>query len=122
MAKKILVVDDSAVVRQQLTSVLEEAGFEVKEAEDGQCGAEAIERDDDIALVISDVNMPRMNGIDMVGRVKGDGARPGLPIIVLTTEVDPALIEKAKRFGATGWIVKPFQASQLVAAVTKLTS
>jgi two-component system chemotaxis response regulator CheY len=122
MAKKILVVDDSVTVRQQVSSVLEQAGYMVAEAEDGQAGAEAIEGADDISMVICDVNMPRMNGLEMVGRVKKDGARSGLPIVMLTTEGDPSLIAKAKQLGAKGWMVKPFKADHLLAAVQKLTA
>ncbi len=122
MSKKILVVDDSVTVRQQVSSVLEQAGYAVAEAEDGQVGAEAIESSDDIAMVICDVNMPRMNGLEMVGRVKKDGARANLPIVMLTTEGNPQLISQAKDLGAKGWIVKPFKADHLLAAVQKLTA
>ncbi len=122
MAKKILIVDDSATVRQQVAMVLQGAGFLVTEADDGQNGAQAIESDQEICLVICDVNMPRMNGLDMLARVKGEGARPGLPIVMLTTEFDPSLVGRAKSLGAKGWIVKPFQAEQLLAAVNKLTA
>lgn len=122
MSKKILVVDDSVTVRQQVSAVLEQAGYSVVEAQDGQAGAETIEGQDDIAMVICDVNMPRMNGLEMVGRVKKDGARAGLPIVMLTTEGNPSLISKAKELGAKGWIVKPFKADHLLAAVNKLTA
>lgn len=122
MSKKVLVVDDSVTVRQQVSSVLEQAGYAVDEAEDGQAGAEKIEADSGISMVICDVNMPRMNGIEMVGRVKKDGARAELPIVMLTTEGNPALIAKAKELGAKGWIVKPFKADHLLAAVNKLTA
>lgn len=122
MAKKILVVDDSMTVRQQVGAVLTQAGFEVVEAQDGVEGADAIAADKDIAMVVCDVNMPRMNGLDMVAKVKGDAANADLPIIMLTTEGNPALIQQAKSAGAKGWILKPFKADQLLATVNKLTA
>lgn len=122
MAKKVLVVDDSMTVRQQVSAVLTQAGFEVVEAQDGVEGAEAVAAQSDIAMVICDVNMPRMNGLDMVEKVKGDAAHANLPIVMLTTEGNPALIQQAKAAGAKGWILKPFKADQLLATVNKLTA
>lgn len=120
MSKKILVVDDSPSVRQQVGLALKQAGYDVLEATDGQDGAEKIGADKGISLVICDVNMPRMNGIEMVEKVKGGGQNPSLNILMLTTEGEPALIQRAKQAGAKGWIVKPFKANLLVAAVEKL--
>ena len=122
MSKKVLVVDDSMTVRQQVGAVLSQAGFTVVEAGDGVDGADAISAQRDIAMVICDVNMPRMNGLDMVAKVKGDPANANLPIIMLTTEGNPALIKQAKSAGAKGWILKPFKAEQLLATVQKLTA
>lgn len=122
MSKKILVVDDSPTVRQQVKLALVQAGFKVEEAFDGLDGAEKIEAANDISMVICDVNMPRMNGLEMLERVKGGGKRAGLPIVMLTTEGQPALIRRAKAAGAKGWIVKPFKADQLVLAAKKLTA
>jgi two-component system chemotaxis response regulator CheY len=118
--KKVLVVDDSVTVRQQVSKALTEGGFEVLEAADGQEGAEAIDRDAGISVVICDVNMPRMNGLEMVARVKSESRHAALPILMLTTEGQPALIKKAKEAGARGWIVKPFNPVQLVSAVRRL--
>ncbi len=120
--KRILVVDDSAAVRQQVAIVLSEAGFEVVEAGDGVDGASVIATDRGIAMVICDVNMPRMNGLDMVTQVKKEPQNSALPIVMLTTEGQPAMIKQAKDAGAKGWIVKPFKADQLVATVKKLTA
>lgn len=120
--KRVLVVDDSAAVRQQVAIVLSEAGFEVVEASDGVDGASVIATDRDIAMVICDVNMPRMNGLDMVAQVKKEVQNAALPIVMLTTEGQPTLIKQAKDAGAKGWIVKPFKADQLVATVKKLTA
>lgn len=120
--KRILVVDDSAAVRQQVAIVLSEAGFEVVEAGDGVDGASVIATDRAIAMVICDVNMPRMNGLDMATQVKKEPQDSALPIVMLTTEGQPAMIKQAKDAGAKGWIVKPFKADQLVATVKKLTA
>lgn len=120
--KKVLVVDDSASVRQQVSNALTGAGFDVLEAVDGVDGAEKIEGGNDIAMVICDVNMPRMNGLEMLERVKGGGKNPNLPVVMLTTEGQPQLIQKAKGFGAKGWIVKPFKPDLLVGAVQKLAA
>jgi len=119
---RILIVDDSATVRQQVSLALTGAGFEVVEAVDGQAGAETIEAEDDLSLVICDVNMPRMNGLEMLERIKAGGQRDHLPVVMLTTEGQPALIKRAKAAGAKGWIVKPFKAAQLVAAAKKLAA
>jgi two-component system, chemotaxis family, chemotaxis protein CheY len=120
MAKKILVVDDSQTVRQQVGLALKQAGYEVVEAVDGLDGSQKV--DSTIAMVICDVNMPRMNGLEMLESVKGGGKNASLPFVMLTTEGQPALIDRAKKAGAKGWIVKPFKAELLVAAVGKLVS
>jgi two-component system, chemotaxis family, chemotaxis protein CheY len=120
MAKKILVVDDSQTVRQQVEAVLTSAGFEVLSAADGAAGAELIDRTPDLSLVICDVNMPRMNGLEMVALVKSKPQNAALPIVMLTTESQPGLIQQAKQAGAKGWIVKPFDAKALVLTAQKL--
>lgn len=122
MSKKILIVDDSATVRQQVGMALTQAGFAVLEAVDGLDGKEQIEKYNDISLVVCDVNMPRMNGLEMVTQVKAVERHANLPILMLTTEGDPSLIARAKKAGAKGWIVKPFNADLLVNAAKKLTA
>jgi len=122
VSKNVLIVDDSLTVRQQVSTVLTQAGYGVVEAEDGHVGVETIQSRDDIAMVICDVNMPRMNGLDMVEKVTQNGEKANLPILMLTTEGSPALIKRAKELGAKGWIVKPFKADHLLAAVQKLAS
>jgi two-component system, chemotaxis family, chemotaxis protein CheY len=121
MGKLILVVDDSSTVRQQVSHALLEAGFEVVEARDGHEGLETLKKTPDLALVICDVNMPHMDGIQMVTQAKQDPAHADLPIVMLTTEGQPALIRQAKEAGASGWIVKPFNPERLIAAARKLT-
>ena len=120
--KKVLVVDDSATIRLQVSGALEQAGFDVVEACDGLAGVEAIERDSEIAAVICDVNMPRMNGIEMVEKVKSVPKNASLAMIMLTTEGQAALMRRAKEAGALGWIVKPFNAPQLVAVIKKIAA
>lgn len=120
MSKKVLVVDDSPTVRQQVGLALKQAGFEVVEATDGADGIAKIGADSSIGMVILDVNMPRMNGLEMLEAVKAGGNNAQLPIIMLTSEGQQSLIERAKKAGAKGWIVKPFKAELLVAAVKKL--
>ena len=120
MAKKVLIVDDSRTVRQQLGIVLTEAGYEVVEASDGLDGAEKIASSNDLAMVICDVNMPRMNGIEMLTFLKQDPRHANLLVLMLTTEGQPALIARAKAAGARGWIVKPFKPDLLLGTVRKL--
>ena len=120
MATKVMVVDDSRTVRQQVGIVLREAGYEVIEAADGLEGAEKIAATPDVALVICDVNMPKMNGIEMLALVKKDARNANLTVLMLTTEGQPALIQRAKAAGARGWIVKPFKPDLLLATVKKL--
>jgi two-component system chemotaxis response regulator CheY len=121
MSATVLVVDDSATVRQQVGAALLQAGFKVQEAQDGVEGKSRIMAGG-IDCVICDVNMPNKNGIEMVEEVKTDTKFGKLPIVMLTTEGAKELIERAKKAGACGWIVKPFKADLLVAAVNKLVT
>lgn len=118
--KRVLVVDDSATVREQVARALSSAGFEVVEAHDGRAGADLIAKDATLSLVIADVNMPVMNGLEMLEEVRRSPATATLPVLMLTTEGQPALMRRAKAAGAAGWIVKPFQPPQLVAAAQRL--
>ena len=96
--------------------------FQTLEACDGQQGAELLESRDDIVLAICDINMPNMTGVEMLERVQGRLANPGVQILMLTTEGQPAMIKQARTLGAKGWIVKPFNPQQLLAAARKLTA
>ncbi len=121
MAKTILIVDDSSTVRQQVSMALKRAGFETAEASDGREGMAMVDSNRNIGMVISDVNMPNMGGLEMVEKIKSKPENKSLPILMLTTEGQPSLIKRAKEAGAVGWIVKPFNANQLVQTAKHLT-
>jgi two-component system chemotaxis response regulator CheY len=121
MTKTVLVVDDSGTVRQQVSMALKLAGFETAQASDGREGLAMVTSNRNIDMVISDVNMPNMNGIEMVEKIKSKPENKALPILMLTTEGQASLIRRAKAAGAVGWIVKPFNASQLVQTARHLT-
>jgi two-component system chemotaxis response regulator CheY len=118
--KKVMIVDDSRTVRQQVVAALGPAGFEVLEAQDGVEALDRIKGTPDLSLVICDVNMPRMNGLELLGMAR-DGGGLLVPVVMLTTEGRTDVIERAKRAGARGWLVKPFKADQLIAVARKLT-
>jgi two-component system, chemotaxis family, chemotaxis protein CheY len=120
--KKIMIVDDSRTIREQVAAALTPAGFEVLEAEDGAQGLDQIKATADLALVFCDLNMPVMDGLEMLEQVRRTEPRPTAPIVMLTTEGRTDLVEKAKRAGARGWLVKPFQPDHLVAVAKKLTA
>ena len=120
MSKRIIVIDDSKTVRDEVRLTLEGAGYEVVEAANGQDGLSMILDATDLSMAICDVNMPVLNGIGMLEALQSKGLTNQLPIIMLTTEGLPALIQKAKFAGARGWIVKPFKAEHLIAVATKL--
>ncbi len=119
-AKKVLIVDDSPSVRQQVGMALKQVGYEVVDGVDGIDGAEKLRKDASIGMVICDINMPRLNGLEMVEKVKREARFAKLPIVMLTSEDNPELVERAKKAGAKGWIIKPFRADLLVATVKKL--
>jgi len=118
MANKILVIEDSQTVRQQVRQTLAGAGYEVVEATDGVDGLDKIKHVPDLSLILCDINMPRMSGLEMITELQRDGVK--IPILMLTTEGQPALIRRAREAGAKGWIVKPFKPELLVAAVVKI--
>jgi two-component system, chemotaxis family, chemotaxis protein CheY len=119
--KKILVVDDSASMRNQIREVLTSAGFQTIEAADGVEGLQTIVSRDDLAGVVCDVNMPRMGGLQMLELLKAKGLLERLPVVMLTTEGQASLVQQAKAAGAKGWVVKPFKSASLIAAVLKVT-
>ena len=117
---KILVVDDSLMVRRQVGVTLSGAGFSVVEAQDG---LEALEKiSPDTALVVLDVNMPKMGGLQFLASLRARAEYASVPVVMLTTEGQPKLMQQAKALGAKGWIIKPFKPALLVAAAEKLTA
>ena len=120
MAKKIIVIDDSRTARQQVTTALAAAGYEIVEAVDGKDGLAKIQCHPDAALVICDVNMPNLNGLQMLAMLRSEQPNALMPVVMLTTEAQPELLQQAKKAGAKGWIVKPFKPEMLLATVRKL--
>jgi two-component system, chemotaxis family, chemotaxis protein CheY len=114
----ILVVDDSATVRNEVSSFLSSNGLTVETASDGQDGLEKIQRGS-YKLVICDVNMPRMDGLTMCEKVRAAG-KTSLPIIMLTTESDPGMKDRGKAAGVKGWIIKPFNGAAALNGIKSL--
>lgn len=119
MTASILTVDDSASIRVTIKIALTGAGYTVAEAENGADGiakANAAHYD----LIITDLNMPVMDGLTMIEELRKSPAHAGVPIIFLTTESDEAMKQRAKAAGATGWLTKPFNPEQLVKIARKV--
>ncbi|OQW87943.1 MAG: two-component system response regulator [Rhodoferax ferrireducens] len=119
MAQTILVIDDSASLRQVVAMALQGAGYEVLQAGDGQA-ALALLDGRKINMAVCDVNMPRMNGIEFVRAAKALPNYRFLPVLMLTTESQEAKKEEGKAAGAKAWMVKPFSPASLLNAVSKL--
>jgi two-component system chemotaxis response regulator CheY len=118
-AKTILSVDDSPSMRQMVRMTLSMAGYQVLEACDGAEGFEKASTNQ-INAVITDLNMPVMNGIEFIRKYRAHPSSKGVPIILLTTESDEELKRQAKEAGAIAWLVKPFKQEQLVAIIKKV--
>lgn len=119
MAKKILTVDDSKTMREMVSFTLKNAGHEVLEAEDGVHALQVLEGNKP-DLIITDLNMPNMDGFELITAVRKEGASKYVPILILTTESDTNKKERGKAAGATGWIVKPFNPEKLLQVVNKV--
>ena len=119
MGKTILVVDDSASLRQVVNLTLQSAGYEVVEACDGRDALAKLDGKK-FHLIISDVNMPNMDGISLLKEVKKHPSYKFTPIIMLTTEAGENKKQEGQAAGAKAWVVKPFQPQQMLAAVSKL--
>jgi two-component system chemotaxis response regulator CheY len=118
MGKIILTVDDSASVRQMVTFTLSDAGYQVIEAIDGQDALQKLTAA--INMVITDLNMPNLDGIGLIRKVRANPACKGIPIVMLTTESQESRKLEGKAAGATGWIVKPFTKQQMLAVVKRM--
>lgn len=116
--KRVLVVDDSDTVRSQVRKALAPAGYEIIQATDGLEGLKALRANPGLSLVLCDVNMPNLDGLDMLTMAVGEGFT--VPIVMLTSEALPSLIRRAREAGAKAWIVKPFRDDFLLAAANKL--
>ncbi len=118
MTKTIMTVDDSASVRQMVSFTLKNAGFNVIEAADGKDAVGKLRGE--VNLIVTDLNMPNMDGIALIRHVRATPAYRFVPIVMLTTESQASKKQEGKDAGATGWIVKPFKPDQLLAVVNKL--
>jgi two-component system, chemotaxis family, chemotaxis protein CheY len=123
MEKHILIVDDSPTLRSSVSFCLRNAGYRVTEASDGKDALQKLQSIEDkgqsLALIITDINMPEMDGITLISKIKETGLK-FLPILVLTTEAEESMIEKGRAAGTSGWLLKPFQPEQLLWAVKKV--
>jgi two-component system chemotaxis response regulator CheY len=114
----VLIIDDSETIRLQVKQALAATGYHIIEAVDGLDGLEKLRTIADLDMVLCDVNMPRMNGLEVIAEAQRMGSK--VPVVMLTTEGQPSMIKQARESGAKGWIVKPFKPELLVATVTKL--
>ncbi|MBN8531637.1 MAG: response regulator [Alphaproteobacteria bacterium] len=119
MAKIAITVDDSRTMREMVSFTLKGAGFEVMEAEDGQAALTQLDGRK-VDLVITDLNMPVMNGFELIRALRSKPEFKFTPILMLTTEGEGSKKEEGKAAGATGWIVKPFSPEKLVEVVKKV--
>jgi len=120
MVKKIMVVDDSATIRMSLKTVLTNAGFEIVQASDGEEALKMLQDGTKPDLIITDINMPKMGGLELIKNVR---KLPGLrfvPILALTTESAQEKRDEARKNGATGWIVKPVKGADLLGVIKKV--
>jgi two-component system chemotaxis response regulator CheY len=120
MGKRVLTVDDSKTMRDMLKLALTEAGYDVVQADDGAHGVEVLQSTPDIDVIVTDINMPRMDGYAFIDSVRKNPKNRTTPILVLTTESEPEKKRRAREAGATGWIVKPFDPVKLVAAINRV--
>lgn len=117
---KILTVDDSASMRALLRHALAGNGFDVVQAVDGIDALEWLS-ENDADLIITDINMPRLDGFGLIEKLREDNNHCDRPILVLTTESSDEKKARARNAGATGWIVKPFDAEKLISAIRRVT-
>jgi two-component system chemotaxis response regulator CheY len=119
MAFRILTVDDSPTIRKMIEMTVKSAGHDCVEAADGQAALDLL-KTCSVDLIVSDINMPNVNGIELTRRLRALPKFAATPIILLTTESDPEKKNEGKAAGATGWIVKPFKQEQLLAVIAKV--
>ncbi|MBF0536891.1 MAG: response regulator [Nitrospirae bacterium] len=119
MGKTIMTVDDSASIRQMVSFTLKGAGYTVVEAVDGKDALAKLDKTQ-VHMVITDLNMPNLDGIGLIRAVRAKPAFKFIPIVMLTTESQDTRKQEGKSAGATGWIVKPFKPEQLLAVIKKV--
>lgn len=119
MAKTVLSVDDSSSIRQMVSFTLKGAGYEVIEAADGQEGLDKA-KSKTVDMVLTDQNMPRMDGLTLIKSLRSMPAYKSVPILMLTTESGDAMKAQGKAAGATGWLVKPFDPQKLLEVTKKV--
>jgi two-component system, chemotaxis family, chemotaxis protein CheY len=117
--KKILIVDDSETIRQHVAEALTKVGFEVIEAGDGAAGLQRTAQHD-FSMIILDVNMPLLNGLEMLECLKKDPKNNAIPVLMLTTEAQGSMIQRARQSGAKAWLIKPVKVENLVNTVHKV--
>lgn len=116
---RILTVDDSRTILAMLHHTLTNAGFEVLQAENGQIGLDVL-KNEEVDVVITDINMPVMDGIEFIKQVRATGKHQSLPILILTTETSQDKRDQGRAAGGTGWIVKPFDPEKLISVINKV--
>lgn len=116
---EVLIVDDSLSIRELLTSVLRKAGFNVTSADNGRSGLETAQSSN-YDLVITDINMPEMDGLELLTRLRALPEYSFKPILILTTEFSQEMKQKGRDAGATGWLVKPFDPEKLVGVISRI--
>jgi two-component system chemotaxis response regulator CheY len=119
MARKVLIVDDSASMRQVIAFTLEKAGFTVAQGVNGKDGLKRLEELEP-ELIISDLNMPEMDGLEFIRQLRARPASRLTPVLMLTTESDSTKKQQGKEAGATGWIIKPFEPQQLLQVIARV--
>jgi len=122
MAKTVLVVDDSSSLRALVKLALVRAGYSVIEGADGKEGLAQLDKAGKVHLIVSDVNMPNMDGITFVQQIKQHPKHKFIPVIMLTTEDETAKMQQAKAAGARAWLIKPFNPPELLDAVSRLAA
>ena len=122
MSLKILTVDDSRTMRDMLNLALVNAGYTVTQAVDGMHGLEVLRAADPPDVIVTDINMPKLDGFGFIESVRKDPRFLGIPILVLTTESSPEKKNRARQAGATGWIIKPFDPIKLVEAIRRVAA
>ena len=117
-----MVVDDSSTVRDEVANFLKGSGLDVATAIDGKDGLAKMKADPGIKLIVSDVNMPNMDGLTMVEKIRGELGNAAVNVIMLTTESSPSMKERGKAAGIKGWIVKPFKGAAVLDTFKKLSA